>query len=258
MGQVPAERPDSGASPYGFVGDGRLSRHWRHYFTSLGIPWKLWSRRHARANGKPGVTAPAALEGCPVILLAVSDDAIAPAMARLRAEGLDDRTFVHFCGGRTFEGAFGTHPLMSFAQTLYEPTFYRDIPVFVDQDESHPDPIAEFRRLFPRLPNPCFPLKAEDKAYYHALCALAGGFTAVLWRDFFTAMEMRFGAPRDALASYPRRIVENVIAAGDGALTGPVARGDTETVEAHLEALDGTALAGVYRAFIAAAGRERA
>jgi 2-dehydropantoate 2-reductase len=165
---------------------------------------------------------------------------------------------VHFCGGRSFAGAFGAHPLMTFAETLYEPSFYRDIPVFLDHDEAHPDPVAEFRRLFPRLPNPCFPLKVEDKAYYHALCALAGGFTAVLWRDFFAAMEARFGAPREALSAYPRRIVENVIAAGDRALTGPVARGDRETIGAHLEALDGTALAGVYRAFIAAAGRERA
>jgi predicted short-subunit dehydrogenase-like oxidoreductase (DUF2520 family) len=179
-------------------------------------------------------------------------------MARLRAEGLDDRTFVHFCGGRTFEGAFGAHPLMSFAQTLYDPAFYRDIPVFVDHDEAHPDPVAEFQKLFPRLTNPCFPLQSGDKAYYHALCALAGGFTAVLWRDFFAAMATRFGAPREALAAYPRRIVENLIAASDGALTGPVARGDSETIATHLEALDGTALANVYRAFIAAAGRERA
>ena len=108
MGQVPSKSPVSGPSPYGFVGDGRLSRHWRHYFTSLGIPWKLWSRRLARPNGKPGLTPAAALEGCPVILLAVSDDAIAPVMAMLRAEGLDQRTFAHFCGGRSFEGAFGT------------------------------------------------------------------------------------------------------------------------------------------------------
>jgi predicted short-subunit dehydrogenase-like oxidoreductase (DUF2520 family) len=258
MGQVPADRPDSGLSPYGFVGDGRLSRHWRHYFTSLGIPWKLWSRRHARANGKPGVTAPAALADCPTLLLAVSDDAIAPVMAQLRAEGLDDRTYVHFCGGRSFAGAFGTHPLMSFGTTLYEPAFYRDIPVFVDLSNEHPEPIGEFRRLFPRLPNPCFPLKTDEKAYYHALCALAGGFTAVLWRDFFATMEARFGAPREALAAYPRRIVENVIASRDGALTGPVARGDTQMIQAHLDALDGTTLAGVYQAFIAAAGRERA
>jgi 2-dehydropantoate 2-reductase len=258
MGQVPVDGPASGPSPYGFVGDGRLSRHWRHYFTSLGIPWKLWSRRLARANGKPGVSATEALADCPTILLAVADDAIAPVMAGLRAEGMDGRTFVHFCGGRGFPGAFGAHPLMSFATTLYEPAFYRDIPVFVDHDDAHPEPVGEFRRLFPRLPNPCFPLKTDDKAYYHALCALAGGFTAVLWRDFFSAMATRFGAPREALAAYPRRIVENVIASSDGALTGPVARGDTETIEAHLEALEGTALAGVYQAFIAAAGRERA
>ena len=83
-------------SPYGFVGDGRLSRHWRHYFSSLGIPWKLWSRRLARPNGKPGLAAAEALAGCPTILLAVSDDAIAPVMARLRAEGLDDRRYRAF------------------------------------------------------------------------------------------------------------------------------------------------------------------
>jgi hypothetical protein len=258
MGQVPVERPDAGHSPYGFVGDGRLSRHWRHYFTSLGIPWKLWSRKLSRPNGKPGVTAAQALAGCPTILLAVSDDAIAPVMARLKAEGFEGRRFIHFCGGRSFEGAFGAHPLMSFATTLYEPAFYRDIPVFVDHDATHPEPVAEFRSIFPRLPNPCFPLKTEDKAYYHALCALAGGFTAVLWRDFFGAMATRFGAPREALAAYPRRIVENVIASRDGALTGPVARGDTVTIDSHLAALEGSVLAGVYRAFIDAAGRERA
>ncbi len=258
MGQVPADRPDSGPSPYGFVGDGRLSRHWRHYFTSLGIPWMLWSRRHTRGNGVRGVAARDALAACPTILLAVPDDAIAPVMARLRAEGLDDRRYVHFCGGRTFAGAFGAHPLMSFGTTLYEPAFYRDIPVFVDRDAAHPEPAAEFRALFPRLPNPCYPLMSEDKPFYHALCALAGGFTAVLWREFFAAMTGRFGAPREALSSYPRRIIENVIASRDGALTGPVARGDTETIQSHLEALEGTALANVYQAFIAAAGRERA
>jgi hypothetical protein len=256
MGQVPESRPATGQAPYGFVGDGRLSRHWRHYFTSLGIPWKLWTRRDARPNGVAGVRAPQALAGCPVLLLAVSDDAIAPVMAALRAEGLDDRTFVHFCGGRSFPGAFGAHPLMSFGATLYEPAFYRDIPVFVDADR--PDPIAHFRRLFPKLANPCFPLRPEDKAYYHALCALAGGFTAVLWRDFFAAMANRFGAPREALAAYPRRIIENVIATAGAALTGPVARGDTETVQMHLDALDGSALARVYQAFIVAAEEKRA
>ena len=254
MRQVP-DSTASARSPYGFAGDGRLSRHWRHYFSSLGIHWKLWSRGLARAGGP----APAqALEDCEVILLAVSDDAVAPVLARLRVEGLADRQFVHFCGGRSFPGAWGAHPLMSFGPALYEPAFYRGIPVFAEADDARPDAIRRFHALFPALPNPCFALPIADKAYYHALCALAGGMTAVLWRDFFAAMSSRFGAPREALADYPRRIVENVLASSNGALTGPVARGDTGTIEAHLEALDGSSLGAVYRAFIAAAGAERA
>jgi predicted short-subunit dehydrogenase-like oxidoreductase (DUF2520 family) len=242
-------------APYGFVGDGRLSRHWRHYFSSLGIDWRLWSRRLARAKG---LSAAEALAGCDVILLAVSDDAIESVLGELRAGGLASRTFVHFCGGRSFNGVWGAHPLMSFGSSLYEPAFYREIPVFAEVDTATPDAAANFRAMFPALPNPCFSLRTEDKAYYHALCALAGGMTAVLWREFFSAMATRFDAPREALACYPRRIVENVLASVDGALTGPVARGDTGTIHAHLAALDSSPLGPVYQAFIAAAGRERA
>jgi predicted short-subunit dehydrogenase-like oxidoreductase (DUF2520 family) len=242
-------------APYGFVGDGRLSRHWRHYFSSLGIDWRLWSRRLARAKG---LSAAEALAGCDVILLAVSDDAIESVLGELRAGGLASRTFVHFCGGRSFNGVWGAHPLMSFGSSLYEPAFYREIPVFAEVDTATPDAAAHFRAMFPALPNPCFSLRTEDKAYYHALCALAGGLTAVLWREFFSAMATRFDAPREALACYPRRIVENVLASVDGALTGPVARGDTGTIHAHLAALDSSPLGPVYQAFIAAAGRERA
>jgi hypothetical protein len=241
-------------SPYGFVGDGRISRHWRHYFTSLDIPWKLWSRRIARADGS---RARDVLADCGVILLAVTDDAVEAVLNMLQAAGLSDRTFVHFCGGRVFDGAWGAHPLMSFGATLYRPTFYREIPVFVETDMRYPDPVARYRALFPGLPNPCFSLRPEDKAYYHALCALAGGMTAVLWREFFAAMVSRFGVPREALAPYPRRVVENVLASAEQALTGPVARGDTGTIRAHLEALDGCALGPVYEALIAASARER-
>ncbi len=259
MRQVPQDGMASAQAPFGFVGDGRLSRHWRHYFSSLGIPWKLWSRRlAAAADATAGMSPAQALAGCDVVLLAVSDDAIEPVLERLSAAGLRDRIFVHFSGGRSFAGAWGAHPLMSFGAGLYATEFYRDIPVFVEESAAWPDPVARFRALFPQLPNPCFRLRVEDKAFYHALCSLAGGLTAVLWREFFAAMATRFDVPRAALASYPRRIVENVLESADGALTGPVARGDTGTIRAHLEALDGSPLAAVYESFIAAAGRERA
>ena len=253
MGQVPENGVASARTSYGFVGDGRVSRHWRHYFSSLGIRWKLWSRGLADGAGPAQ-----ALAACDVVLLAVSDDAVEPVLDRCRSEGLREQTFVHFSGGRSFPGAWGAHPLMSFGTGLYAPEFYPAIPVFVEESADCPDPVAHFHALFPQLPNPCFGLRPEDKAYYHALCSLAGGLTAVLWRDFFAAMAARFDVPRAALASYPRRIVENVLESADGALTGPVARGDAGTIRAHLEALEGSPLAALYQSFITAAGRERA
>ncbi|MGQ0383929.1 MAG: DUF2520 domain-containing protein [Gammaproteobacteria bacterium] len=253
MGQVPAGIP-APLAPYGFVGDGRLSRHWRRYFSHLGLPWKLWSRRLA-CEGAVDADPARAFADCAVLLLAVSDDAIVEVMRRLAGAGLGDRAFVHFSGGRSFEGAFGAHPLMSFADRLYEPAFYRDIPIFVEASALRPDAVARFLELFPALPNPCYPMNAVDKAHYHALCSLAGGMTAVLWKEFFEAMAVRHGVPRAALAAFPRTIVENVIHAPDAAFTGPVARGDAGTVHAHLAALEGTPLAAIYRSLVNAAGR---
>lgn len=258
MRQVPGKVQAAGRTRYGFVGDGRVSRHWRHYFSSLHIPWSLWSRRRARVSGARGPATPArALAGCPVILLAVSDDAIETVLDTLRAEGLDDRRFVHFSGGRSVPGAFGAHPLMSFGPRLYETPFYRSIPVFAEAGAEHPDPVARFRELFPALPNPCYALAASDKAAYHALCSLAGGVTAVIWQQFFETMAARFGAPRAALAGYPRRILENLLESPGGALTGPVARGDLGTIAVHREALRDSPLEPMYEAFLAAAGNGR-
>src|SRR5262245_49583021 len=175
MRQVPGKGSADGRVRYGFVGDGRVSRHWRHYFGSLGIPWSLWSRRRARVAGSKGPATPArAFANCPVILLAVSDDAIAGVVDEFRSEGLGDRSFVHFSGGRTVPGAFGVHPLMGFGPRLYAPPFYRGIPVFAEATAEHPDAVARFQALFPALPNPCYALRTEDKAAYHALCSLAG------------------------------------------------------------------------------------
>lgn len=258
MGQVPGNGQGLRPARYGFIGDGRLSRHWRHYFTSLGIPWDLWSRRLARAAGAESrATAAEALAHIPVVLVAVSDDAIAPVLDGLAGSGPPGRVVVHFCGGRSFAGAFGAHPLMSFGPRLYPPRFYRDIPMFVEQSPACRDPVARFRELFPELPNPCFALPVEDKAAYHALCALAGGFPALLWEQFFATLSARYGVPREALAGYPRRILDNVLESGAEALTGPVARGDQETIQTHLEALAGGPLRSAYEAFIATARSAR-
>lgn len=88
---------------------------------------------------------------------------------------------------------------------------------------------------------------AEDKARYHAACVFASNYvvacTAVATR--LLADAARIGEEEAARALRPlwSGAVSNVEQLGPTpALTGPVRRGDVETVRAHLEALEGSTL----------------
>ncbi|HEY7332479.1 MAG TPA: DUF2520 domain-containing protein [Candidatus Limnocylindria bacterium] len=89
-----------------------------------------------------------------------------------------------------------------------------------------------------------FPLADADKPLYHAGAAIASNFLVTLYRSAARLMEAS-GAPPEALVPLMERTIENGFA-----LTGPIARGDWTTVEAHLRALEERApdLVPLYRA----------
>ena len=76
-----------------------------------------------------------------------------------------------------------------------------------------------------------FELADDERPLYHAGAAIASNYLVTLHRaasDLFRAA----GAPAAALEPLMRRTIENGFE-----LTGPIARGDWETVERHLEAI---------------------
>jgi predicted short-subunit dehydrogenase-like oxidoreductase (DUF2520 family) len=76
-----------------------------------------------------------------------------------------------------------------------------------------------------------FEVADSDKPLYHAAAAMASNFLVTLYR--VSARLMReSGAPPEALVPLMRRVIENGFQ-----LTGPIARGDWATVDAHLAAL---------------------
>ena len=81
---------------------------------------------------------------------------------------------------------------------------------------------------------------------------LAGNFTYVLWTKLFSDFESRLGLPREAAIPYLRTIASNLSGGRADALTGPLTRGDSETVAANLAALQGDPFQDVYRAFVQA------
>jgi predicted short-subunit dehydrogenase-like oxidoreductase (DUF2520 family) len=89
-----------------------------------------------------------------------------------------------------------------------------------------------------------FPLADADKPLYHAGAAMASNFLVTLYRAAARLLE-ESSAPPEALITLMQRTIENGFA-----LTGPIARGDWSTVEAHLRALEERApdLVPLYRA----------
>jgi predicted short-subunit dehydrogenase-like oxidoreductase (DUF2520 family) len=87
-----------------------------------------------------------------------------------------------------------------------------------------------------------FVLADDRRALYHAGASMASNFLVTLYR----AAERLFqeaGAPPAALIPLMERTIENGFD-----LTGPIARGDWETVDRHVAALDGTDLEPLYTA----------
>ncbi len=227
---------------YGLIGRGRLAEHLAHYLDLEGLTHIPW---HRGMESRPGE----ALRDAEVILLAISDDAIAGFPADHPA--LCDRPLVHFSGSLVIAEIAGLHPLMTFGPELYDLETYRSVP-FVTEREG-----ARFSDIFPTLENQRQAIDPELKPLYHALCVLSGNFTTILWGKAMRDFEERLGLSRDLLRPFLERTAVNTLVGGPNALTGSLARGERSTIERDLEGLAGDPFRGVYLAVAeAVAGRE--
>src|SRR4029077_8380208 len=94
------------APPFGIVGDGRIARHFLHYFNLLGLPVRSWSRRTSRGDPME------ALAPCRTVLILITDSAIVPFIERWA--DLRDKRLIHFSGSLVTNAAQAAHPLMTF------------------------------------------------------------------------------------------------------------------------------------------------
>jgi predicted short-subunit dehydrogenase-like oxidoreductase (DUF2520 family) len=96
-----------------------------------------------------------------------------------------------------------------------------------------------------------FVIEEDQRVLYHAGAAMASNFLVTLFRAAARAVE-RAGAPPEALVPLMRRTIDN-----EFELTGPISRGDWDTVRAHLAALERELpdLAPLYRVLTDATSR---
>lgn len=244
------------------LGAGRAGRGLAAALGKAGIPVVLHGRRAEPHTTPPVGAGPVgpALAGASAALIAVRDGQLDQAVRELLdADPPSSVVFLHLSGGaepamyaaaRQRGHPCGTfHPLLPLADPAHAAALFRGAWVGIDGDAAAREVAGE---LAAALGAHTLAIPA-NRALYHAAAVIASNFLGVLMNLAADTMR-RAGVPPDDAGGATRTLLlaaaENLRAAdASRALTGPVARGDVQTVRAHLEALAGHPdIADAYRA----------
>ena len=239
------------------VGSGKVG-------TALGVLARRAGWRVVVVAGREASSAAAAAGAADLVLLTVPDGAIAVVCDELAGAGaFRSGAVVAHCSGalasdvlasarETCGCAVGSmHPLQAFPSAEAAVATLGGAFFFCEGDDAA---VSVLERLAESIGGRAVRIAPGAKALYHAAAAMAcNHLTALL--DAAAAMCEQAGIDRatamEALGPMVRATIENVASMGpEAALTGPVARGDVETVRRHLAALADCppALRGFYRA----------
>lgn len=165
-----------------------------------------------------------------LVLLCVPDRAIAEVAA-----GIEPGPWVaHVSGGTPLAALapharrFSMHPLQSFTHDRGPEQLDGAWAAVTGETDAARSVAIELAQLLGLRP---FTLDDERRAVYHAGAAIAANYLVTLRRAAGVLMTAS-DVPEEALEPLMRRVIEN-----DFQLTGPIERGDWETVERHRAAL---------------------
>jgi predicted short-subunit dehydrogenase-like oxidoreductase (DUF2520 family) len=173
-------------------------------------------------------------DGAELVLLCVPDAAIRD-VARDLVPG--PGWIAHVSGGTPLaaldphERRFGLHPLQTFTRARGPEQLDGAFAAVTAETPEAREHGFELARLLGLTP---FDLADEARPLYHAGAAIASNYLVTLHRVASELLRSA-GAPPEALVPLMQRTIENGVE-----LTGPIERGDWETVEAHREAIRAT------------------
>lgn len=235
----------------GFIGAGRTGTSMAGHLASKGVEIAgFYDIVPAKSVFKPFPSAAALAEESDVIFITVPDSQIKNVWAGLKTLSLKNKLVIHTSGALTsavFDGIDKTGAAGCSAHPVYaisaKNTSLENVPFTIEGNTEALQRAAEF---FNKPGNPVFIINPENKPLYHAACVVLSNLAVALAKtgaDLFA----KAGLPQDAWKKLFSANAENIINKGiTGALTGPVERGDAETIKKHLSVLNGDA-ADIYR-----------
>lgn len=241
------------------LGAGRAGRALAHAMRVANVPVVgLHGRRPA--VGTTSGAIPQSIATATVVLVTVRDAELNSALLELADASLAPGAVVLHASGGMEPAALDTlrakghpggtfHPLLPLTDPTRATQQLRSAWIGVDGDDAAR---AASRELAAALGARVLEIPAGAKARYHAAAVIASNFPVVLLSlasRLLTASGVDADAARGALTTLLGAAAENLREREpSAALTGPVARGDADTVRAHLAALaDSPELAEIYR-----------
>jgi len=141
------------------------------------------------------------------------------------------------------------HPLKAFSVSIVDPFYFRDCPCAIEGDSAAIDLLTH---LFNRLDAQLIPLNPKHKALYHAGATIAANYMVTLAATSSQCLQQA-GISKSQTIEIVTQLMQSSLdniklkANFSTALTGPLARGDIETIQRHLEVLDDPLLHKLYQ-----------
>ena len=198
----------------------------------------------------PQLLSPGYLPHDAVLIVGVPESALSDVDVAIAKEDLylTNRVILHLSGAvpsRVLEAcrlrgaSVGSlHPIMALPDPLTGAKRLRSATFAI---EGRPAAVEVMKEIAQSLSGRYFTLSPRGKTLYHAACVVASNHLVALLADSQEMLALAGADPSVAFPAFQALVegtVQNFYAQGPvNALTGPVERGDLETIKAHLQAL---------------------
>ena len=198
------------------------------------------------------------VEKSDVIFITTPDGVIPQVWGDLLHQDISNRIICHFSGsllshvfsGREEAGASGIsmHPMYAFSDKFHS---YEQFHTAYLTLEGDPEAVAVMKPMWEAIGHHVLTLKAEDKIKYHAAAAMASNEMLGLMQASLDILSECGFSEKDSMALLTPLVQGNIASMLEkgcvNALTGPVERGDAQTVRKHLQALEGSKAGKIYQ-----------
>lgn len=234
-------------SAVGFIGAGKCGMSLAYYFRSKDISISGFSSRRNNTEDFEFLSCGELVRVSDVIFITVTDRAIPQIWNEIRHMDLSGKIICHCSGSvssEIFENAnpatvCSVHPMMTF--NCHHTSIEAVSKAFftIEGGKKAVDRVSEILSI---CGNDFKVITSENKAKYHAAACFASNFVvSVCYEAVKLLVECGFSENEasGALSNLMQCNMENIIDDGcEKAITGPAIRGDTVTLERHMNVLD--------------------